>query len=163
MYGNQVRAVPNASQYADIIVRGLLGNADERRWWSLASELRTLAEVSPDTFMSAIEESLSRENPPVMVLFKEDEGPLFGHAYHSNLLWALETLAWSPEYLSRAAEILARLALLDPEGRYANRPKNSLRSSLPPMATQFEPTPHARNVPQSSTDCAGSSQEQLGT
>ena len=128
MYGNQIRAVHDAPLYADMIVRGLLGNADERRWWSLASELRTLAEVSPETFMSAVEESLSREEKPVMVLFKEDGGPLFGRAYHSNLLWALETLAWSPEYLSRVAEILARLARLDPGGRYANRPKNSLRS-----------------------------------
>lgn len=128
MFGDQLRATPHAAQYADRIVLELLESADERRWWSLSSQLRTLAEVSPDAFMNAIEDSLSRDGQPIMVLFKEDEGPVFGHAYHSQLLWALETLAWSPEYLSRAAEILARLSVIDPGGRWANRPDNSLRS-----------------------------------
>ena len=128
MFGNQIRVTPDGGQYADRIVLELLGDADERRWWSLSSQLRTLAEVSPDAFMSAIEDSLSKEDQPIMVLFKEDEGPAFGHAYHSQLLWALETLAWSPDYLSRAAEILARLSELDPGGRWANRPGSSLRS-----------------------------------
>ncbi|HUN86138.1 MAG TPA: helix-turn-helix domain-containing protein [Terracidiphilus sp.] len=128
MFGDQIRVTPDGKEYADRIVHELLGNADERRWWSLSSQWPTLAEVSPDAFMSAIEDSLSKEGQPIMVLFKEDEGPAFGHAYHSHLLWALETLAWSPDYLSRAAEILARLSVLDPGGRWANRPANSLRS-----------------------------------
>jgi transcriptional regulator with XRE-family HTH domain len=128
MFGGQVRVVQEGAQYADRIVCDLLENADERRWWSLSGELRTLAELSPAGFMNAIEESLSRNDQPIMGLFKEDSGPLMGHAYHSNLLWALETLAWSPDYLSRAAEILARLSVLDPGGRWANRPKSSLRS-----------------------------------
>jgi transcriptional regulator with XRE-family HTH domain len=128
MFGGQVRAVPDATQYADRIIRELLQNADERRWWTLSGELRTLAEISPDAFMNAIDESLSRADQPVMVLFKEDAGPLMGRAYHSHLLWALETLAWSPDYLSRVTEILARLSILDPGGRWANRPKHSLRS-----------------------------------
>ena len=128
IFGNEVRAVPNASQYADMVVRELLGNADSRRWWSLSSELNTLAEASPEVFMGAIEGSLVRDDKSVMVLFKEDDGPLMGRAYHSHLLWGLETLAWSSMHLSRVAEILARLATLDPGGRYANRPKASLRS-----------------------------------
>lgn len=128
MFGNQVRTVPDAAQYAERIVRALLGNADQRRWWSLSSELNTLAEVSPEAFMSAIELSLDKDDKPVMVLFKEDSGPVMGRAYHSHLLWGLETLAWSPDYLSQVTEILARLAALDPGGKYANRPKNSLRS-----------------------------------
>jgi transcriptional regulator with XRE-family HTH domain len=128
MFGDQVRVTPDGAQYADRIVRELLEGADKPRWWSLSSQLRTLAEVSPDAFMNAIEDSLSRDDQPIMVLFKEDEGPVFGHAYHSHLLWALETLAWSPDYLSRAAEILARLSVIDPGGKWANRPQSSLRS-----------------------------------
>jgi hypothetical protein len=46
---------------------------------------------------------------------------------HTGLLWGLETLAWIPEYLSRVTLILAKLACLDPGGRIANRPINSLR------------------------------------
>jgi transcriptional regulator with XRE-family HTH domain len=129
MYGDQVASVPSANLYAERVVRDLLSGAGKSRWWSIADELRVLAEVSPDAFMTAIEDSLDHPDQPVMELFKEDEGPVMGRAYHSNLLWALETLAWSTKYLSRAAQILARLAVLDPPGRrYANSPKSSLRS-----------------------------------
>jgi hypothetical protein len=44
------------------------------------------------------------------------------------MLWALETLAWDPDFLHRAALILARLADIDPGGRLSNRPINSLRA-----------------------------------
>jgi hypothetical protein len=40
----------------------------------------------------------------------------------------LETLAWNPEYLFRAASALMTLAQFDPGGATQNRPKNSLRS-----------------------------------
>lgn len=46
---------------------------------------------------------------------------------HTGLLWGLEILAWDPDYLSRVALILAKLARLDPGGQIANRPINSLR------------------------------------
>lgn len=128
MYGEQITAVPSANLYADRVVRDLLNGADKSRWWSTADELRMLAEVSPDVFMTAVEDSLAEPDQPVMELFKEDAGPVTGRAYHSNLLWALETLAWSTDHLARAAELLARLTELDPGGRWANRPAASLRS-----------------------------------
>ena len=52
--------------------------------------------------MAAVEDSLAQSDQPVMELFKEDGEPVMGRAYHSNLLWALETLAWSTAYVSRA-------------------------------------------------------------
>ena len=128
MYGKQITAVPSANRYADRVVSDLLNGADRSRWWSISDELRVLAEVSPDAFMTAVEDSLAEPDQPVMELFKEDAGPVMGRAYHSNLLWALETLAWSTSHLSRAAELLARLATLDPGGHWANRPAASLRS-----------------------------------
>jgi transcriptional regulator with XRE-family HTH domain len=127
MYGDRVHAVPNAQQFSSIIVSSLLADADDRRWWSISHQLRTLAEAAPDTFLDAVEQSLARSDRPIMALFKEDGG-LMGGAHHSDLLWALEILAWSPQYIARACKILARLATLDPGGQYANRPKNSLRS-----------------------------------
>ncbi len=127
MYGDRIRAVPNAQQFSNSIVSSLLADADDRRWWSVSPQLRTLAEAAPDTFLDAVDQSLARPDRPIMALFKEDGG-LMGGAHHSDLLWALEILAWSPQHISRAGQILARLATLDPGGQYANRPKNSLRS-----------------------------------
>ena len=127
MYGNRIHAVPNAQQFSNSIVSSLLADADDRRWWSISDQLRTLAEAAPDTFLDAVDQSLARPDRPIMALFKEDGG-LMGGAHHSNLLWALEILAWSPQYIARACRVLARLATLDPGGQYANRPKSSLRS-----------------------------------
>jgi hypothetical protein len=58
----------------------------------------------------------------------------------SELLWALESLAWSPQYLGRVVAILAKLTARDPGGRYGNRPGNSLRSVfLLPFPQTFAP------------------------
>jgi hypothetical protein len=77
-------------------------------------------------FLAAVSESLGRAEHPVMILFQEDPG-FTGRAYHSKLLWALEVLAWSPRYVGRVANLLAKLArLAPPQGKFANHPKHSL-------------------------------------
>jgi hypothetical protein len=88
-----------------------------------------LAEAAPDAFLSAVEADLMSNNPATAAFLIEDKSPIFGAAYHTNLLWALESLARSSDYLARAALVLAKLARLDPpRGRYANRPKVSLHN-----------------------------------
>jgi hypothetical protein len=52
------------------------------------------------------------------------------------LLWALETLAWADEYLTRVVIILGELAARDPGGHWGNRPANSLRTILLPWFPQ---------------------------
>ena len=46
-----------------------------------------------------------------------------GRCLHAGLLWGLEAISWNPDYLSYVVRILAKLARLDPGGRYANRPR----------------------------------------
>jgi hypothetical protein len=46
---------------------------------------------------------------------------------HSGLLWALESTAWSSQYFASSVRALADLAEVDPDGRWSNRPVNSLR------------------------------------
>jgi hypothetical protein len=76
----------------------------------------------------ALEDSLDQSDPPVRALFGHDEGGVFGAEHLSDLLWALESLAWSPELLNRVSLVLARLDTLDnPPGKFLNRPANSLR------------------------------------
>ncbi len=128
LWGNKVRTVPDAHRRADAIVGKLLRNADQRRWWSLSRDFRLLAEASPNAFLEAIENSLDQNDPPIRALFGTDEGGVFGEEHLSDLLWALESLAWSPELLPRVSRVLARLDAIDkPPGRYLNRPGNSLR------------------------------------
>jgi transcriptional regulator with XRE-family HTH domain len=127
VFGRRARGVSDASTRADIIVHRLLDRANAERWWSISPQIQVLGEASPLTFLAAVDESLAKPEPPVMVLFQEDAGPL-GSAHHSELLWALEILAWSPSHVARVAGLLASLSKLDPGGRYANRPFNSLVS-----------------------------------
>ncbi len=126
VFDKQVTNVAHAAAYSERVVRKLLENADSQRWWSLSRELRTLAEAAPAVFLDAVDQSLMESESPVMALFKEDGG-LFGGAHHSNLLWALEMLAWDSRYLAQVAHLLATLTRLDPGGKYANRPSRSLR------------------------------------
>ncbi len=128
LWGDKAHALPDAARRADAIVEKLLRNADSQRWWSLSRDFRLLAEASPRAFLNAVEDSLDQSDPPIRALFGIDGGGVFGTEHLSDLLWALESLAWSPEWMPRVTHVLARLDTIDnrPE-RYGNRPANSLR------------------------------------
>jgi DNA-binding XRE family transcriptional regulator len=129
LWGDQVLTVPDARRRADSIVAKLLANADQRRWWSLSRDFRLLAEASPDAFLSAVEDSLDQNDPPILSLFGHDEGGIFGAEHLSDLMWAMESLAWSPDWLPRVTLALARLDAIDTRPRrYSNGPANSLRA-----------------------------------
>jgi hypothetical protein len=98
-----------------------------KRWASLGYLLPVIAEAAPDAFLDAVDAALSGSEPELAKLFAEESGPVTGRAEHTGLLWALDRLAWSPKYLSRASLALAKLAEHDPGGKWANRPKASLR------------------------------------
>jgi transcriptional regulator with XRE-family HTH domain len=128
LWGDRIRTVPDAGRRADAIVGKLVRNADQRRWWSLSRDFRLLAEASPDAFLTAIEDSLDQNDPPIGVLFGHDEGGVFGTEHLSDLMWALETLAWSQDWMPRVTHILARLDAIDTKPRrISNGPANSLR------------------------------------
>ena len=97
----------------------------ETQWGSLAPELDLLAEASPEVFLATVESSLNSQSSPVMSLFV-DEGNM-GGCPHLGLLRGLEYIAWDLNYTSRVASILAKLALREPGGKWANRPYNTLK------------------------------------
>ncbi|TFD12882.1 helix-turn-helix domain-containing protein [Cryobacterium sp. TMT1-2-2] len=116
------------------VVYELLGtaNADETgaTWARLASALPSLAEAAPEVFQDAVELDLNRVGPVLQTMFKDGGADtMFGPSSpHTNLLWALETLCWSPLYFGRSASLLGRLSSLDPGGRLSNRPIGSLQN-----------------------------------
>ncbi len=112
---------------ASIVRRVLPHGCSWQRWASLGSLLSSLVEAAPDEFLSAIEDDLASTDSQVIELVKQEVAPghFGGAAYHSGLLWALETAAWSLDHLRRATVILSRLSERDPDGRWANRPLNS--------------------------------------
>jgi hypothetical protein len=107
-----------------------LAREDWRRFATVADDLPRLAEAAPDEVLDALNAALVGDEPLVLRLFTDDptQDPLgMSSSPHVALLWALETLAWSPLYLGRVALLLAVLARRAPAGRLANRPFPSLQ------------------------------------
>lgn len=115
-------------QWAERIVRELFSEVkDWQHWASLSPYFQLFAEAAPNQFLEAVDRGLSGENPVLINLFTDSEQNM-GGSPHFDLLWALEILAWSPDYLTRSASLLAKLARLDSGGKMANRPINSLKT-----------------------------------
>ena len=136
LMGNQGERAQNIEDvpYRPIMVlrRVLAEDKGWEIWATLSRDLATLAEAGPETVLEAIEHRLSATPGSFEDLFHQEGDPLFGGAQHTGLLWALERLAWAPEYFSRVAVILARLARTDPGGRISNRPAESLKTMFLP-------------------------------
>lgn len=141
LLGNQGAALINCSQRkpedtALQVIRDLFVGADWSLWGSLNHLLPILAEAAPNEFLNAVQEALNRDEPPFDELYRQEGSGTFGRTYISGLLWALEGLAWSEDYLVRVATLLAELASRDSGGTWSNRPDNSLVSILLPWFPQ---------------------------
>ncbi len=150
LLGSRSRALSSCSEgkaeaIAALTIRALLTDADWIVWASLNDRLPMLAEAAPDDFMNAVEAALSSptESPFVKVFAQEGPG-IMGRNYMTGLLWALETLAWHPDYLVRAAMLLGELAAIDAGGQWGNRPGNSLANIFLPWHPQTCATTETR-------------------
>lgn len=114
----------------------ILSDADWSIWASLNDLLPMLAEAAPKEFLDAVEQGLVRDPCPFDGLFAQEGSGFTGRIYSTGLLWALETLAWDSNYLTRVVMILGELATRDPGGNWSNRPANSLWTILLPWFPQ---------------------------
>ena len=150
--GKVPTATSSARRASERVVGNLLKNANEdwRLWASLSGVLWLLAEAAPDCFLDAVEADLKQPEPVLASLVRSTGDPMFGSAYHSGLLRALEVLAWSPDHLVRVVLVLARLDGIDPEselrpddnmrGRVAHRPLSVLRELFRSWSPQTSAT-----------------------
>lgn len=145
----QISGQRQGQAIANRLVHRLLKDANHddtnRLWASLEHELPLLAESAPEEFLDAIEGMLSNKHQ-ARLWFRDSENhdAMFVSSPHTGLLWALEGLAWAPEYLPRVALTLCRLDQLDPGGRFANRPRASFREIYLPWHPQTSATPDER-------------------
>ncbi len=114
-------------------------------WATLDLNLPVLAEAAPKTFLQAVERDIKTVPSPFEELFAQESGVSNGGALHTGLLWALERLAWSENYYTRVAKILAHLAEIDPGGGIQNRPSESLRSLFLPFI-RFSEAPDEQRI-----------------
>lgn len=121
-------------QYVDEVVNGLPEwGKSHHSIVRLGDQTALFAEAAPNPFLKALESMLEGAPEQVAQVFESEHGRFFGPSSpHVHFLWALETIAWDPRYLNRAALVLAKLGQLDPEpdSNHVNRPINSLRDIL---------------------------------
>lgn len=125
-----------AEDTARIAVHSIFEEADWELWASLNDVLPLLAEAAPKEFLDAVEHGLNINPCPFDGVFAQEGSGFTGRNYTTGLLWALETLAWADEYLTRVVIILGELAARDPGGNWGNRPANSLWTILLPWFPQ---------------------------
>ncbi|HEU5081547.1 MAG TPA: hypothetical protein VFT72_20205 [Opitutaceae bacterium] len=133
-----------AQTIAAAAVHEILYDADWQIWAGLSGQLPLLAEAAPEMFMGMVEHSLEKSPSPFIDVYRQEGGGVFGRSYITGLLWALESLAWSDEFLTRVVVILGNLAAVDPGGQWANRPSNSLVEILLPWLPHTTAKPDQR-------------------
>ena len=128
---------PNAAARATRCVEQLLEAVSEngvstaarvRRLADLGDVLPLLAEAAPEEFVAAVDRGLELTSETVHMLFTDTGDAVPSWALvspHTELLFAVEMLAWLPEQIPDVAAILLRLEILDPGGRLANRPAST--------------------------------------
>jgi hypothetical protein len=127
VFPDRAALITDVAGRVNMAVRKLLDKTKPALWWSLSRDFHNIAEAAPEAFLDALETGLEGGDPSVMSLFRSDEGLMHPTEYLSNLLWSLEMLARSPDYLMRSALLLAHLDEVDPGGKWGNRPSASLR------------------------------------
>lgn len=145
VYGNRSSNVTSTQEFADGVVNEIFAAAQKwPAWASLEDVTPLLAEAAPDAFLRAVEQGIIKNQTLFEDLMRDGGDTIFGECNHSGLLWALESAAWSSEYFAHSVSVLAKLAKIDPGGRWANRPISSLRHIFLPGYPQTYATPEER-------------------
>lgn len=151
LLGAKGRALPVSPNLAEGIANGVVGDllnkADWKRWASLNPMAPKLAEAAPSQFLSALEATLLQlDQSPLKEVFAAHGDSLMGRSYHTGLLWALEVLAWSSDYLNRVAKVLTRLAEFPLPQNVGNTALATLRGIFMPWLPQTLASVEARKA-----------------
>lgn len=116
----------NPEHYVDKIITHVLSLADGKLLRSFGNNLALLAEASPKVFINQINNSIN--NNKVEAFFEEEKDFILSSRNDlPYLLWALERVAWMPEYLTNVSRILCKLIEISPKKLpTSNTPYNTL-------------------------------------
>ena len=112
--------------WVDETIKELLKDWDLSRFLSNKRFMTTLAEASPKEFLGFIEK-MPKEILDVVFTPRQPKYSLLGwDISYTEILFALEMLAWDVDYLSRVTNLLFRYSEYENDSNYANKPINSL-------------------------------------
>lgn len=109
------------------LVRKLMTPLDDEKLFSQRDELMFYAEAAPDVFLGILEEA---DEDVLRRFVTSSSSSMFEECLRAPLLWALESMAWEPQYLPRVCCLLAKLSEYPIRDGYSNTPANSFNSIL---------------------------------
>ncbi len=128
--------------WVDGLVRELLNGWTLQRFLSNRMYFPLLAEASPEVFLDFLEKVGKDIYDVVFTPQKSSVGLTDWNIYYTEILFALEMLAWEEDYIYRATSLLLRFSTYKNESNYINKPVNSLaeiyRFQLPQTFATFE-------------------------
>ena len=112
-------------------------NPEPARWQALAQHLPVLAEAAPDEFLRGVRSGMADETSPLVQALLESNDNLLEISMgrlRIQFIAALDVLAWSPDHLPAAADLLAELAEQDrdKEAGSGEQPAEALRGIMCP-------------------------------
>ena len=122
-----------ASKLKDFTLERFLSNRNNLQW---------IAESSPSSFLTYLEDDIKAGMPILSKVFevKHSEYSIAGsEIYYSELLFCLEQLAWDIRYLQRVTAILLEFCRFPNDSNYSNRPSASLYSIYRFMLSPWQP------------------------
>jgi plasmid maintenance system antidote protein VapI len=114
----------------DLLVEQLLLGKPVRNLIALSADMASLAEASPNSFLTAIETDLAKDksDSQILLMLRPVKPGGFDSPDRIGLLWALETLAWDKAHYPRVIRILTALSEKPIQDNWANTPEKSLGS-----------------------------------
>jgi len=113
--------------WIDGILNEVYAKADVAWWLSNQHLITAMAEASPEAFLKTLDEGTKGGHQPLKALFEKKSTNIFSSNIHySEILWALESLAWDKTYLPRVTDLLFRFTDYNTDDGYDNKPINSL-------------------------------------
>ena len=110
------------------LVRQILNPLTLDKLQSQGSRLANLAEAAPSTFLEAIEKDLVAPNSALIKVMASETSSWYTPEGRCESLWALELLAWHPNWIQRVVDILVALAESELHDNLENKPSNSLKA-----------------------------------
>lgn len=121
----------NIQSKIDGLVSRLLRDGSNKNWLSQNGMLRIYAEASPISFIAAVKSELKKEGSVLDEMFLPADSNSFGSSpERTDLLWALEVLAWSKDHVVDACIALAELCRYPCNDNWMNKPLASLNDVL---------------------------------
>lgn len=118
----------NLSQWVDNTLTVLYKDWDLSRLLSNRHIITLLAEASPRCFVNFIENISDDILSEVFIPRKQTPSISGWNVNYTEVLCALDMLAWDKEYLMQVTTLLLKLSEYENESNYANKPINSLKN-----------------------------------